>query len=306
MSPVGIPPSKAAVADLEEKVNELKVDDTSAKAPAPVTPASVPATATGPSTGVAAVPLPSTEPPKRSEVDIKPPAADNMQAQSHDLPAQSETGANHKTIPAPQITTLTEKDPRHDRTLQGTSNVDSIATKPISNDPSIDAKKAKDDAEAKPGLNGSTGSTAQTAQQGPAQERHIYATSGTASTPVSGPAATGPLPAGSAAAAPDRKEANFDAPPPVKKDNAPVQPVSAVQAPATPTKTKANGSSTPAGTPAPAGIAQPGSINSTPASTPAKPSHAKEGTSGSDIRKRKSSFFHKVGCGHELCAHGYR
>ena len=305
VSPVGIPPSKAAVADLEEKVNELKVDSSSAKAPAPITPTPVPATATGPSPsatargpaqGVSAVPLPATEPPKRSEVSIQPPAADNVESQKHDLPAHEETGATHKTIPAPQITTLTEKDPRHDRTLQGTNNVDSIATKPISNDPSIDAKQAKHDAEAHPGLNGSTGSTAQSAQSKPAQDRHIYATAGTASTPVGGPAAPGPLPAGSAAAAPDQKEANFDAPPPVRKDNVAAKPVSATQAPATPPKAKANGTATAASTPAPGGIAlaQPGSINSTPASTPVKAAHGKEATGGSDIRKRKSSFFHKV------------
>lgn len=265
-SPVGIPPSNSAVADLENKVNDLKVQDA-----APVAP-----TTNGSS--VAAVPLPNGEPPKRTEAPVQPHKIHAEEAHKNDIPSQAEVAASHSIVPAPVITDVTHKDPKKDRTMFGTSDVDTASTKPISKDPSVSAKDAKHEAESNPKLNGSTDKAA-----------HAYSSAGTASTPVTGPAAQGPLPAGETSAAPDRKSTNFDAPAPVQKD-APkatsVPTAATVEPPATPSKTKVNGTDNAPQTPV--------STNSTPQSTPAKSTHGREGTSGSDIRKRKSSFFHKV------------
>lgn len=172
----------------------------------------------------------------------------------HDLPAQHETKENHQHIPAPTITAVSARDPTKDRTIDAPQAADTAGTKPISTDPSVDAAQAKKEAERNPAQ---TGSTLQDAKS-------------SAKTNF-----------GDAAHRPDAPEANFDAPPPAKKDiavgEAAPAPVSK-DAPSTPAK--ANGETTTAA--------------STPASTPAKSTHNRESTSSSDVKKRKSGFFHKV------------
>lgn len=194
---------------------------------------------------------------KTPDTGLPPPAPKEDHLQ-HDLPAQNETGENHTHIPMPAIKAIADRDPAKDRTIDAPSAPDTAGTKPISTDPSIDAAKAKKDAERNPALTGSTFQEAKTsAKTNLAEGAHR----------------------------PDAPEANFDAPPPAKKDIAPGEatpaptPVSKDAAPSTPAKT-ANGGSA--------------SAASTPASTPAKSAHTRESTSGSDVKKRKSGFFHKV------------
>ncbi|ORY24697.1 hypothetical protein BCR39DRAFT_472124 [Naematelia encephala] len=114
VSPAGTKPSAEAVADLETKVQELKVDGEQQKDAASVS-----------------VNAPEPLPPK----DEKLP---------NDLPAQDETTENHKTVPIPVITAVSEKDPKKDRTI---ANGDTTATKPVSSDPAVSAVDAKKEAE---------------------------------------------------------------------------------------------------------------------------------------------------------------
>lgn len=153
---------------------------------------------------------------------------------------------------------MSGKDPRKDRTLDAPSNTETAGTKPISSDPAVDASQAKKEAEAHPAGTGSTPAVAQ----------------GTATSPPTG---ANNVPAGETHARPDAPANNLkeSSPPTPAKDVATPAPV----APATPAK-----STVPAA----------GSVNSTPASTPAKSSQVREETGGSDVRKRKSSFFHKA------------
>lgn len=78
---------------------------------------------------------------------------DAAESKVNDLPAQSETTDNHTTIPAPQITPVSPKDPSKDRTLSAgdaAANSDTAGTQPISKDPAVDAKAEKKEAEANP------------------------------------------------------------------------------------------------------------------------------------------------------------
>lgn len=175
----------------------------------------------------------------------------------HDLPAQNETSENHTHIPAPAIVAISARDPTKDRTVDAPFSPDTAGTKPISTDPAVDPAQAKKEAEQNPALTGST----------PAEAK------GSAKTNLGNVSAQRP----------DAPEANFDAPPPAKKDVTPGQaapapaPVSK-DAPSTPAKT--NG-----------GVA---SAASTPASTPAKSTHNRDSTTSSDVKKKKSGFMHKV------------
>lgn len=206
-------------------------------------------------TNAAAMAAPETGAPEPT------PKEDHLK---HDLPAQDETSNNHTHIPAPAITAISAQDPVKDRTLDAPVARDTAGTKPISTDPAVDAGKAKKEAEQNPALTGSTKAEAKSS----------------AKTNL-----------GDAAQRPDATEANFDAPPPAVEDITPGQaaptpaPAAAAAAPAPVTKdapatpAKANGTSTAA---------------STPASTPAKSTHNREATGSSDVKKRKSGFFHKV------------
>lgn len=191
------------------------------------------------------------------ESDLPKPTAQDEKPK-YDLPAQNETSENHQHIPAPTITAVSARDPSKDRGIDAAASPDTAGTKPISSDPSVDPVKAKKEAEESPAQTGSTPSEVKSS----------------AKTTVGEPAHR-----------PDAPGANFDAPPPAKKDIAPGQaapapapaPV-AKEAPSTPSK--ANGGAATAA--------------STPASTPAKSTHNRESTSSSDVKKRKSGFFHKV------------
>ncbi len=189
----------------------------------------------------------------------------------------------------PQITDLSERDPKKDRTLNSGVNNDTVGTKPISSDPTVNAKAAKNDAEVHQSNTASTGATASSG-----------------------------LPSGTAIAKPDAMSANLDAPAPAstaaaspyqttdatgtttaeKISNtaamtspgtaetvraAPVVPTTSAVPPSTPAKGTASGTTAMAVSPTP-----------TAASTPAAKIVQKETTDGSDVRKRKSSFFHKV------------
>jgi hypothetical protein len=184
------------------------------------------------------------------------PPVHKDESSKHDLPAQNETSENHTTIPAPAITAISARDPQKDRTVDAPFSTDTAGTKPISEDPSIDAKQAKKEAEQNPALTGSTPHAAK------ASDNTNLSTSTNR---------------------PDAPETNHDAPAPIKKDVAPGEaapaPV-AKEAPGTPVKASAaNGAS---------------SANTTPMSTPAKSTHGREASSASDVKKRKSGFFNKV------------
>lgn len=187
---------------------------------------------------------PESSLPKPTSVDEKP---------KHDLPAQNETSENHTHIPAPTITAVSARDPAKDRTIDAPQAADTAGTKPISTDPSVDAAQAKKEAQQNPGQTGSTLTEAKSSAK---------------------------TNFGESANRPDAPEANFDAPPPAKKDITPGEaaptPVSK-DAPSTPAKV--NGATSTAA--------------STPASTPAKSTHNRESTSSSDVKKRKSGFFNK-------------
>jgi hypothetical protein len=194
-----------------------------------------------------------------SDLPGPPPKEDGVK---HDLPAQSETGENHTSIPMPVITAISDRDPKKDRTIDAPFSPDTAGTKPISSDPAIDPKVAKKEAEQNPALTGST----------------EHAAKNSANTNL-----------GVATNKPDATETNHDAPPPVKKDivpgeatPAPVAKDVAVAAPGTPSKT----------TP----VAANGTTASpvTPAGTPAKSAHNRDASSASDVKKRKSGFFNKV------------
>ncbi|WWD18168.1 hypothetical protein CI109_102617 [Kwoniella shandongensis] len=132
------PPSKEAIDDLDEKIQELKLNTSKD------------------TTGISDVPLPNGEPPKTS---IAGPATINLhgtesnEQREHDIPAQHETKDNHTTVPQPVFTTISPRDPKKDRTLASTDNSDTAGTKPISDQPGVDLHAAKANAEANPGAN---------------------------------------------------------------------------------------------------------------------------------------------------------
>ncbi|OCF45235.1 hypothetical protein I317_00757 [Kwoniella heveanensis CBS 569] len=267
-SPVGAGPSASAVNALEEKIQELKVGSSTATGSVAADSVSQnPNTATG----VADVPLPKTAEPKTS---LPPPGTFEPEKKSveadpeHDIPAQHETIDNHQHIPQPVITTVSDKDPKKDRTANSTSLNDTAGTKPISHDPAVSAKQEKAKAETDlASVNAASNSPLNEPKVSPdAPAANIPPKPDTQAAAASGADASAtPSPAPAAAAAP---------------------PTPAPAAPATPAKsaaTKTNGA-----------VATPASISSTPASTPAKSTHAREQTTDSDIRKRKSSFFTKI------------
>lgn len=196
--------------------------------------------------------------------DIPGPAAKD-EGVKHDLPAQSETGENHTSIPMPVITAISDRDPSKDRTADAPFSPDTAGTKPISSDPAIDPKVAKKEAEQHPALTGSTDDAAKKS----------------ANTNL-----------GVATDRPDAPETNHDAPPPVKKDIVPGEATSAAPAPvakdaaAPGTPSKATGAA--------AGTNGTTSTPVTPAGTPAKSAHNREASNASDVKKRKSGFFSKV------------
>jgi len=266
-SPVGTTPSSAAVADLEKKVQELKVANSS-----------VPAADVAESKkSLTAVPLPGGQPPKSeynlsilcavltpamtsSEITAPAPKDEGIK---HDLPAQNETRENHTSIPMPVITAISDRDPSKDRTVDAPFSPDTAGTKPVSSNPADDPKSAKKEAEQNPALTGSTNDAAKNS----------------ANTNLAG--------TGVATNRPDAPESNYDAPAPVKKDIAPGEaspaPV-AKDVPGTPTKTAAPVTATNGAPSAP----------TTPATTPAKSTHGRDASSASDPKKKKSGFLTKV------------
>lgn len=206
----------------------------------------------------------------------------------NDLPAQNEV-KNHQKVPATIITPVSPKDPRKDRTINAENNNDTAGTKPISRDPAVSAVDAKKDAEQHPTGTGST----QAVSQGHVTETKPRQSSQPVPSAAKQSSVTGIAP-GETVAKPDATDSNphVKAPPAPPTHTAPTPstasavPVAAGSAPAVPV---AAAPSTPA-----KGSAVPTSTTSTPASTPAKSTHAKEGTTNSDVRKRKSGFFTKV------------
>lgn len=196
----------------------------------------------------------------------------------NDLPAQNEV-KNHQKVPATIITPVSPKDPRKDRTINAENNNDTAGTKPISRDPAVSAVDAKKDAEQHPTGTGST----QAVSQGLVTETKPRQSSQPVPSAAKQSSVTGVAP-GETVAKPDAPSSNphVNAPPTPPKHTAPApstaSAVPVAAAPSTPAK----------------GSAVPTSTTSTPASTPAKSTHAKEGTTNSDVRKRKSGFFTKV------------
>ncbi|WWC60554.1 uncharacterized protein I303_103128 [Kwoniella dejecticola CBS 10117] len=253
VAPVGTAPSASAVDALQEKVNELRVDNPKE------------------TSAVAAVPLPKTAEPKTSlpppgAVELNQPKVDKDP--EHDIPAQHETIENHKEVPQPVITTVSDKDPSKDRAAPSTSLQDTAGTQPISSDPGVSAKQAKEVAERDPAKTGA-------ASDSPLNEPKVAPDAPTSNTGNSKN---------------DSKNIDKITPSPEPKSATTPAPA-APAAPATPSKTAP---ATPAKDSTSGAIATPGSTTSTPASTPAKSSHTKEKTTDSDIRKRKSSFFGKI------------
>ena len=163
ISPVGSKPTSGEVAALEEKTQDLKLGSAG-------------------TIEQSAVPLPAGEAPKSEPIRFgalfldrfEPPAdlpdaamtSDVLPGTStsateppkHDLPAQDETGAIHKTIPSAVIVPLSDRDPSKDRTLDGVNGVssDTAGTKPMSSNPAVRAVDAKTEAEQAPAGTGST------------------------------------------------------------------------------------------------------------------------------------------------------
>ncbi|WVF70678.1 hypothetical protein IAT40_005471 [Kwoniella sp. CBS 6097] len=268
-SPIGAAPSASAVDALEEKVQELKVGSSAAAGSSTAAPA---VANTKTATGVADVPLPKTAEPKTSlpppgtvELEKKPVEADP----EHDIPAQHETIDNHQHIPQPTITVISDKDPKKDRTANSTSLEDTAGTKPISHNPAVSAKEEKAKAETDP-------ASVNAASNSPLNEPKVSPSAPSANIPpkpdTQAAAASGADASATPSATPAAAAAATSTP-------APVAPAT----PAKPAATKTNGA-----------VATPASVASTPASTPAKSTHAREQTTDSDIRKRKSSFFTKI------------
>ena len=130
-----------------------------------------------------------------STADVALASPPSTETGKNDIPAQNETGANHQTIPAPQITPVTVADPAKDRTLNGATtgtNTDTTGTKPISNDPVVSASEAKKEAEQTPAATGSTpaaaqGKTTDATATPPAAEAKTDAPSAAAVTGVAAP-----------------------------------------------------------------------------------------------------------------------
>lgn len=184
----------------------------------------------------------------------------------HDLPAQGETKENHTRVPMPSIVAVSAKDPAKDRTIDSKSAKDTATTKPISNDPAVDPKRAKEDAQENPGLPGSSLQSSTVASTGTA----VASPDATSSNVNAGQPARAPAPV------------HKDAPQPVTKDTPTSVPIAAgvaasPVAPATPGKVD--------------GAAV--SASSTPASTPAKSTHGRE-TSADGVKPKKSGFLQKV------------
>ncbi|WVQ71306.1 hypothetical protein IAR50_000833 [Cryptococcus sp. DSM 104548] len=159
--PTGQAPPASALAALDEKVDQLKAEQG---------PSATSTEGQG-STGVAAVPLPGGEPPKKSvapktgESTLSANAAAFEPRKKHSIPAQTETVPdNHQTIPAPVFTTVSPKDPRKDRSLNASESSklqDTAGMKQVGDDPAVDAHEAKQEAEAHPGGASAYGQTGQ-------------------------------------------------------------------------------------------------------------------------------------------------
>ncbi|WVQ85511.1 hypothetical protein IAT38_007676 [Cryptococcus sp. DSM 104549] len=267
--PTGTAPPASAVAALDEKIQELKPGSSKD------------------ASGVAAVPLPNGQAPKTSfppaDSDLKLDRKVEEPKRENSIPSQPETAPNHTTIPQPVFTTLTEKDPKKDRTLSSTDLKDTAGTKPIDSAPGVDAKEAKREAENDPAgasgaAKGAVGEKA-VAPDTPANnlvDAKPKPVPATPSTPgkTATPAAASGAAAGTGAAA--------------TEPSSTATPAKAAEAPSTPAKSSAAGPATPAKTNGAA------TASSTPASTPAKSAHGKEGTSASSVKKRKSSIFQKI------------
>jgi hypothetical protein len=271
----------------------------------------------------------------------EPIRAENPDDRPHDIPAQDETEDEHKIIPAPVIATISPRDPAKDRTITST-NGETAGTKPIGDNPAINAADAKAQAESHPGAVGSdtakiTGGLESNTAPGEtfadptAKSTNISAPSQTqskshpqeentntaekisnaaANTPigVAGPTTAVPIaqptvtPASNTTQFPTTSSAQ-----PVTTTTTTTNPAPAFVAPATPTKSavkpttvgvgavpvsdatpvkQINNSTTTAGI---GGVGSPSSVASSPA-----PVHQRQTTGGSDVRKRKSSFFTKV------------
>ncbi|TYJ55738.1 hypothetical protein B9479_003514 [Cryptococcus floricola] len=302
--PTGQAPPASAIAALDEKVDELKAEQ------GPSTTSTV---GQG-SAGVAAVPLPGGEPPKRSvapntgDSSLSANAAAFQPRKQHSIPAQPETiPDNHQSIPAPVFTTVSPKDPHKDRSLnasEGNKLQDTAGQKQVGDDPAVDAHAAKREAEAHPGGASSYGQTGQADVVGEGKpEVQAAKKSAAPDTPANNLGvgregdASGLAPqsegagnatvskAGEGAVAPGSDtEAGGKKGVTEAATGAPTTST----APSTPAK-KTNGASTPAtpATPAAAGAA---TGTSTAANTPAKAAKTEDG----QVNKKKSSFFSKI------------
>ncbi|RXK42612.1 hypothetical protein M231_00166 [Tremella mesenterica] len=111
-------PSAAAINDLDEKIQELKVN---------------------------------TEANGNSDPYPNQPApVETLEKSGHDIPAQNETTANHTTVPMPSIVTIGERDPAKDRSADTGITSDNAGAKPISTNPGVSAEAEKAKAEATP------------------------------------------------------------------------------------------------------------------------------------------------------------
>ncbi|WRT65933.1 uncharacterized protein IL334_002884 [Kwoniella shivajii] len=269
VAPVGTAPSASAVDALQEKVDELKLNTAST---------STTANTSNGNSRVADVPLPKTAEPKTS---LPPPGTVNLNHKEpeskpkHDVPAQHETKANHQTVPQPIITTVSDKDPKKDRTAASTSLDDTAGTKPTSPNPGVSAKREKDIA-----------------------ERDPVRTAAASDSPLSEPKIAPNAPTSNVKSDKDNTSNNVDkiTPSPQAKSNAAPAPTPAV-APSTSAPTPAAAPATPAKTApiTPAkDIGTPASTTSTPATTPAKSAHVKDQTTDSDMKKKKNNIFGKI------------
>ncbi|KAL7423705.1 Cruciform DNA binding protein [Cryptotrichosporon argae] len=183
------PPPASAVAALDEKIQELKID-------------------TAASGGVIRaeqvdIPLPNGSAPKTSvAANLPEPKSATDAAHTPDIPAQADTKDNHRSVPATVITPVSARDSAKDRTLAAPADRDTAGNIAVGADPAADAVTAKHAAEADPAHTHPNATGPHTASVEPAGSTEPAVFAQSAVTPVSPPAtsatATQPTPTGPA------------------------------------------------------------------------------------------------------------
>ncbi|WVN85551.1 uncharacterized protein L203_100699 [Cryptococcus depauperatus CBS 7841] len=273
-TPQDVPPA-SAVAALDEKVSQLKhtIDDGNNIG------------------GVSDVTLSGGEATKAS---LPPISSENHPSglndkQSNDIPSQTEVAAlNHQVVPPPVFTTISDKDPKKDRSLTSNNGADTAGTKPIDSAPGVDAKKARLEEESHPtSMSGekienekteikeaNKAAAPDTPENNLKEDRHDVTTSASA-------LAGSPVAVGATGATTTHSSRPIGA-----SDNT----VSS-EPPSTPVKT--NGAANPTVSTPVASAVGSGSAANSPAKSRSEIAHAKDKNDKS-VKKKRSSFFAKI------------